>query len=749
MNKQEDISVAIVGQPNGGKSTIFQLLTKIHQETGNYPGVTFDARTGHYHEGEKRIEVVDLPGAYSFSSPTPEERIAKNFLLLDCPEVVLAVVDAAHFRRSLSFVLELLELQLPLIVCLNFMDVVPRRGIKFDVAALEKLLNVEVVPCCAVKGKGIDELRTAILNVGSMHEHTSTGWKIDYGPAMEQTLAAMEKAIRTKEHLSEDFSPRWLAVKLMENDREARRIVEHHTHDDTWRDVLDFADEKFNGFIQAQHKSSKKLILECRNQLVHSIDQATTTRIRPQTYHVSDRIDAWVCHPLWGPLILFVLMILIFQVTFNLADGWHWFPSISFSPWSFSLTTPVEWINGIFHSWIPEHVERLLRLTDPASISFLRHGVLAGVGGVVQFLPIIFIMFTILAMLEQSGYIARVAMVMDSFMRRFGLQGRSILPLVLGGGISGGCAVPAILTTRSITNFRQRTLTILAIPMLNCGGKVPVFAMLVAAFFSAWQGLVMAGIVFFSWAMALCSAWIFGHTVLKGNELPLLLELPSYQIPSMGEVLASSSRQSIEFLKKAGTVILGTNMFLWCLMSWPGTDPKPEDLPQGSPNPPTQALKADWRLEHSYAAQIGRLLEPVSHYAGFSWKDNVALIGGIAAKELIVSSMITMYLANENTAASKTDGTTSDVSSQEARPNDQEKKGMQLRSVLKNSPEWSRAKALAMLVFIMFFAPCSGTLVAIYRVTGSLKWPFISFVYNTALAFVLAVILFQVFNRFQ
>ncbi|MDO5567631.1 MAG: ferrous iron transporter B, partial [Planctomycetia bacterium] len=480
------------------------------------------------------------------------------------------------------------------------------------------------------------------------------------------------------------------------------------------------------------------------NQLVQSIDRATTTRIRPQTYHLSDRIDAWVCHPLWGPLVLFALMVLIFQVTFNLADGWHWFPSISFSPLSFSWTTPVEWINGIFHSWIPEHVERLLHMTDPASISFLRHGILAGVGGVVQFLPIIFIMFTILAMLEQSGYIARVAMIMDSFMRRFGLQGRSILPLVLGGGISGGCAVPAILTTRSITNFRQRTLTILAIPMLNFGGKVPVFAMLVAAFFSAWQGLVMAGIVFFSWAMALCSAWIFGHTVLKGKELPLLLELPSYQIPSMWEVFASSSRQSIEFLKKAGTVILGTNMFLWCLMSWPGTNPKSEDLPPGSPNPPTEAMKADWRLEHSYAAQIGRLLEPVSQYAGFSWKDNVALIGGIAAKELIVSSMITMYLVDENSSATQTENAASD-----SNPDEQEKKGMQLRSVLSNSPEWSRAKAFAMLVFIMFFAPCSGTLVAIYRVTGSLKWPFISFVYNTAIAFILAVALFQIFGRFQ
>ena len=793
--EQKNILAVIVGQPNSGKSTIFNLLTRIHQDVGNYPGLTTDARSGHYHEGDYRIEIVDLPGTYSFSTSSNEERIVKNVLLLDRPEVVLVVIDAANFRRHLPFVFDLLEMQLPTIICLSFSDTARRRGIRLDPDLLSQKLKVCVIPMVAPKGEGLSLLREKIIEIGSRDIHKPTGWRNDYGPELEAELADLERKLTDHQHLVEDFPPRWLAVKLLENDREARRFVEHHTHDDSWQPLLDYAEDQIDKYILKAQNSPKKQMLETRLRLAEDLNALVFKRDKPEALHFSDRLDAVACHPFYGLLILAALLFIIFGLTFHLADIWHWIPVYSQSCWEW--LSPVELLSHLFHQWLPDWIESIFSIESSGFSSFLRHGVLAGMGGVIQFVPVIFIMFTMLAILEQSGYIARVAMIMDGFMRRFGLQGLSVLPMVLGGGISGGCAVPAIMAARSITNFRQRLLTSLIIPMFNCGGKLPVYAMLIASCFTRGKSLIMVLTVLCSWLIALLSALLLSKTVLKGSQLPLLLEIPSYQFPKLRDVLETACRQSGEFLKKAGTIILAANILLWFLMSFPAENQEKghktlsgEETAQvltaeknkadfdknGSQNKVAdQASSKDFdranidktseqqkndifdnaeigrNIETSYASMIGRSLEPISRYAGFDWKDNVAFLSGLAAKEMIVGSYVSLYGMKNGSETIKKDNLLitehvnqkSELSTTNNRQND-----TALTALHASLNKYGPAKVFALLIFIMLYAPCSGTLVAIYRISNSARWVMFSMVYNTVLAFTLAVLVYQIGKLF-
>ncbi|MGL6194649.1 MAG: ferrous iron transport protein B [Thermoguttaceae bacterium] len=703
-HQHTDLLVALVGQPNCGKSTIFSRLTGVHQRAANYAGVTVEKKSAHFHSATQRIEIVDLPGTYSLTSFTQEEKVTRDFLLLERPEVVVVVLDAANLRRHLFLALQILEMQIPIILCVNMVDVAQRRGSEINVEKIGKILGVPVVGTNGKTGAGIEPLRNIIMKTAAQTDHEPTVWQLDYGKNLEPVLNELTEEISKRHHLVEDFSPRWLAVKLLENNRDARRIVQHHTHDDTWEQLLDFADSCRTQFQNKFEESPQKVVAQTLNDYAGKLERETISHPKVPKRRVSDKIDAYVCHPIFGVICIGSVLFLCFQLVFLLSDSWRWVPGYD-GIWR----TPIDLCAIVFDQLVPDMLDKYFGLESGPLRSLINDGVIAGIGSILQFVPLIFLVFVLIAVLEQSGFVARISVVLDRLVRCFGLCGQSVLPMILGGGMLGGCAVPAIMATRTMKEPRERILTILVTPMMNCGAKIPVFAVLIAAFFSDFQGLMMACIIFISWAGALFSAWLFSKTIVQGNSLPLLVELPSYLFPNPKTVLKNAAVQCWQFIQKAGTTILVVNLLLWLLMFFP----------QGN----------NTQLDKSYASMIGKSLTPVSQLAGFGWEENISLLGGFAAKEVIVSSLGTLHGIGDSDADSQADEQCEDDT---------------LANQLQSSPKWSRAKAVSLLLFVMFYAPCVATCITIRRETRSTYWMLISLVYSTSFAFVIAVIAYQI-----
>jgi ferrous iron transport protein B len=718
MHEHDEILVALVGQPNSGKSTVFNFLTGLYQTVANYPGVTVTKKSGHYHEGNRRIEVVDLPGTYSLTSYSQEERVTRDFLLLERPEVVVAVLDASNLRRHLYFLFQLLELRIPVAVCLNMTDIAHRRGMNISVEKLREVLNCPVIAANARKGEGLEELRKTISEVSSLHAHEPSRWKIDYGQ-LEPVLNEIETLLSEKVPLIQDFDSRWLAVKLLENDREARRIVQHHIHEKDWEPLLEPCLNHIRQYEAETGSSARKTIAAVRNALAEKIEKDIASRpLLPKRN--TDTLDLFLCHPVLGIVFVALIMLAVFELAFNISDGWDWLPFWN-GEGRLEFTTPVAVFENIFDVQLPALFDFLFHIPDGDFHSLVYDGIITGVGGVLVFVPVIFFIFLFISALEQSGYMARVVVVLDRIMRFFGLHGQSVLPMVIAGGIIGGCAVPAIMATRTMREPRERLLTIMVIPLMNCGAKVPVYVLLIAAFFSAYQGLVMASLIFISWGIALAAAFLLGKTFVKGTAAPLVLELPTYQIPRLKDIFRTAFLQSWWFVKRAGTIILAVNVILWALMYYP----KPA-------NPDASQTE---RLQGSYAAGIGHFFEPVSRFAGLDWRDNVALLGGFAAKEVIVSSLETLY-GIEDKAEEKTASNT-------GTDNTEEKNVDKLATSLKSNKNWSPLKAFAVLIFVMIYAPCAATCAVIRQETGTWKYMLITMLYTTVLAMILAVAVYQ------
>ncbi|MDR0869890.1 MAG: ferrous iron transport protein B, partial [Planctomycetaceae bacterium] len=537
---------------------------------------------------------------------------------------------------------------------------------------------------------------------------------------LEPLIENITATLSQKEYLAQDFSPRWLALKLLENDREARRIVQHHIHEGNWEPLLDACTKHIEQYEKDNNESPRKTIAACRNQKAEEIASRVAERvIIPK--RKSDAIDRIVCRPVLGLFAVALVMFITFQLAFNISGEWEWIPFIG--------TSPVGLLESVFSDWIPALLDKTLALPDGVWKSLIYDGIVGGVGGVLVFVPVIFFIFLFVSLLNQSGYMARMVVVLDRLMRVFGLHGQSVLPLILGGGLIGGCAVPAIMATRTMREPKERLLTILVIPLMNCGAKVPVYALLIAAFFSAYQGLMMAFVIFVSWFIALVCAAVLGRTLVKGDATPLLIELPTYQMPGVFETVATACRQSWMFIKKAGTFILAVNVLLWALMYFPSPE-----------NPDASDTE---RLQGSYAAMAGKVLEPVSLFAGFDWRDNIALLGGFAAKEVIVSSLSTIYGIEENGVNRGENVGEGDSSSAETEEPEQK-----LAERLQAEKNWSPVKAFAMLLFVMIYAPCLATCAVIWRETGYVKYMLAATVYTTVLAMLLATAVYQIGSLF-
>jgi ferrous iron transport protein B len=732
-------TVALAGNPNSGKTTLFNELTGSRQHVGNYPGVTVEKKEGAYVRDGFKLHIVDLPGTYSLTAYSLEEVVARDFLVNQKPEVVINIVDASNLERNLYLAIQFLEMGVPICIALNMIDVAKKRGIKVNAQKLSSLLGVPVTPTVARSGRGKKQLMDSASQI-AREDHQLTPLKISYGADIDPVLSEMGNEIADRHFLTDSYQARWIALKYMENDeqiiskgqkvnpdlsnrlKEMVRKVSHHLLNtlDTYPEAI-IADQRY-GYI--------KSILK-QGVIHHKYDR--------NRLYSSDRIDKVLTNRFVGPLIMLAVIAGLYHFTFTYSEvpvGW--------------LESFFGWLGATLSAFLPEGLLK----------SLIVSGIIDGVGGVLGFVPLIMFMFFGIAILEDSGYLARVAFMLDRVFRLFGLHGSSVMAFIVSGGIAGGCAVPGVMATRTLKSPRERLATLLTVPFMNCGAKLPVFALLIATFFAEYEAVIMFLITLGAWAGALLVAKLLRITVIKGAATPFVMELPPYRMPTFKGLAIHTWERTWQYIKKAGTVILGLSIVLWAMMTFPGLPDSKiqefETLRQAEINlvpagvaaeletaqggaelsGPAISLKeklqridaaqAEAGLRNSIAGRIGGALEGVSKWAGFDWRTNIALVGGFAAKEVVVSTLGTAYSLGEV---------------------DPEETGS-LSETLARDPGWSPLVAVGLIVFTMFYSPCFVSVICISRESGSWKWGVFAMAFNTVLAFVLAVLIFQVGSTF-
>jgi len=685
--KEKRITVALAGNPNSGKTTVFNALTGAHQHIGNYPGVTVEKKEGFRNHNGYEIKFVDLPGTYSLTAYSIEEVVARNFIIDEHPDVVVDIIDASNLERNLYLATQIIEMNMPLVLAFNMSDVAKQRGTTFDNGQLSKFFHAPIVPTIGNKGKGLDRLLDIIVET-TKKPHHDTGHILNYGREVEQEIAKIEKLVDSEHSLVKKYGSRWLALKLLEQDKDildkghnedvvgtVAQSVEHLTKIFGDEPEIIIADRRY-GFISGACEESVKSSVESRH-----------TR--------SDIVDKVILNRVLALPIFAGLMYLVFKLTFWVGDpimGW--------------IENFFEWLTGVITGFWPAGTESILQ-------SLLVDGIIGGVGGVIVFLPNILLLFLAIAILEDSGYMARAAFIMDRIMHKIGLHGKSFIPMLIGFG----CSIPAIMGTRVLENRRSRLTTIMVIPLMSCGARLPIYALIIPAFFAPqWHGLMLWLIYVIGIVLAIVCAKLLRHTLLKGETVPFVMELPPYRVPTLRGILIHMWERSGLYLKKAGTIILVISILLWAATSYPKPD---ESKLVGLDQQQIQEVE----LEHSIAGRIGKDLEPVIKPLGFDYRIGTALMGALAAKEVFVAQMGIVYSIGESDEESET-----------------------LRTKLKDN--YSPLQGFCIILFCLISAPCVATLAVCKRETGSWGWAFFQFFGLTALAYVITLIVYQVGSLF-
>jgi len=676
------IVVALAGNPNSGKSSLFNLLTGAHQHVANYPGVTVETQQGYCRYQDHEMVVVDLPGTYSLSAYSTEELIARHFILEEKPDVVVDVVDASNIERNLYLGTQLIEMGRPLVFAFNMADLAKRRGLVFDLGQLSRLLEARIVPTVGNKGEGRTPLLEAILQTAQEGSKTRIH-TVPYGDEIEEELSRIEKAVfQWETGLGETYGLRWLAVKLLEQDEEIVARVRH-------REVLDLVDKSVRHLRGIFRDEPEIVMADRRYGFISGACQETIKNSVERRHDASDTIDAAVTNRVLGLPIFLVLMYAVFWLTFVLGEY------------------PMKVLERLF-GWLGTAVSGLWPVGSESWLrSLLVDGVIAGVGGVVVFLPNILLLFLAIALLEDTGYMARAAFVMDRLMHKIGLHGKSFIPMLIGFG----CSVPAIMATRILENRRNRLTTILVIPLMSCGARLTIYSLLIPAFFSPhWRGPVMWSIYLIGILLAVVCAKLLRLTIFQGETMPFVMELPPYRVPTPRSVLIHMWQRGWMFLKKAGTVILGISVVLWVLANFP--KPAAQELAGLDAAQARQVA-----LAHSTMGRVGHLLEPALRPLGFDWKIGTALLGSLAAKEVFVSQLSIVYAAQSQDDA--------DV----------------LREKLR--ADYTPLVGFCIMLFCLISAPCVATLALTRQEAGSWRWMAFQFFSLTILAYVITFVVFQ------
>lgn len=712
-------TIALAGNPNAGKTTLFNSLTGSRQHVGNYPGITVEKKEGYVDTPHGLTRVVDLPGTYSLTAYSQEELVARDFLIHERPQGVINVLDATSLERNLYLTVQFLEIGIPVTVALNMVDALEAKGMRIDSDRLASLMNVPVVRTVARSDKGVREALDAAMN------HPQKAWQplhISYGPDLDPVLKEMTDLIEARDFLTQTYPPRWLALKFLENDLVVRQLFEADS--ELHRNMRDMADNVARHCEKTLKTQPEFIVADYRYGYISSILRQGVLTIQPDLQgraDLSDKIDSVLTHQLAGPIIMLGILYGLFSVTFAIGQ------------------VPMGWVESFFE-WLSSLA---MQMPPGLTRSLVVDGIIAGVGGVLGFVPLILIMFLGITFLEDSGYMARMAYMLDRVFRIFGLHGSSVVPFIISGGIPGGCAVPGVMAARTLRSPKEKLATLLTAPFMVCGAKVPVFILLAAAFFPEHGARVMFLITLVGWAAALVVAKMLRSSVIRGPSTPFVMELPPYRMPTTMGMILHTWERGWQYIKKAGTVILAISVLIWAMMTFPALSPEAaapiesqiQTMERRLATEPIEEIRLalqndiselnlhikEETLANSLAGRLGRAIEPVTAWAGFDWRTNIALVGGIAAKEVIVSTLATAHALSDDEAQA-------------------------FSARIASAPSWNTSVAVSLMIFVLLYSPCFVTVVAIAR-EASWGWAVFSVVFNTGFAFVLAVATYQLGMR--
>ena len=707
--RRKVIKVALVGNPNCGKTSLFNMASGSHEHVGNYSGVTVDAKEGQFEHGGYKFIIVDLPGTYSLTAYSPEELYVRRNLIDDTPDVVVNVIDSSNLQRNLYLTTQLIDMNLRVVMAMNMYDELLASGSKLDIKQLGYLLGMPVIPTVSRTGEGIDQLFDTIIQIYEKSDpHLARHIHINHGSEVEQSIDRIKELISKTEDIRGKYSTRYLAIKYLENDKEIEGVVESLSNRD---EIIAARFEENNRIRSLMGSGLESSMVDAKYAFVQGALAETFTRgsNRQKRSGITDRIDAIVTNRWLAFPIFFFLLYLVFDGTFVIGEY------------------PMKWIE-----WLVGHIGSFVGsvMADGWLKDLMIDGIIGGVGSVLVFLPNIMLLYLFISLLEDSGYMARAAFIMDRLMHKIGLHGKSFIPMIMGFG----CNVPAVMATRTIENRKSRLITMLIVPLMSCSGRMPVYILLAGAFFPKHAGLVMLGLYALGIALAMIAAKVMSR-FFKEDDLPFVMELPPYRVPTAKSIFRHTWEKGRQYLQKMSGVILCFSVALWFLSYFPNHNAY-DTVGQ--------------QQENSYIGYVGKTIEPILKPLGFDWRMGVGIVAGVGAKELVVSTLGVMY-APEDIARSNTDGSvTADNSDSinSSHNGDQTDNSDQTRLQKALIRSVTPAGALAYMVFILLYFPCVATFIAIRNESGGWKWAIITAVYTIILAWLAAFITFNIASLF-
>lgn len=698
------IHVALAGNPNCGKTTLFNRVTNSKEHVGNYSGVTVDAKIATFERNGYTFKLVDLPGTYSLTAFSPEELFARNYIIDETPDIVLNVIDSANLERNMFLTTQLIDMDIKVVVALNMYDDMVNGGAILDADKLGRLMGIPIVPTTASKGVGLDRLFDEIIEVYEDRNPVVRHVHINYGEELEKSILAIRTEIRKDKPISAKLSSRYLAIRLLDKDRDAFNTLESSSN---FSQIQLVSRTQIARLESRLEEESSHLITDAKFGFIAGALKETYVPGIQWRYALTGKIDHLVTHRIWGFPIFLLLLFITFFATFRLGA----FPM----------------------SWIGEGVSMLSDLVknsfpDGMLKDLLTDGIINGLGSIVVFLPNILILFFFTSLMEDTGYMARAAFIMDKLMHKIGLHGRSFIPMVMGFG----CNVPAIMATRTIRNRGDRLLTMLIIPFMSCSARLPVYIVLISAFFNHYPALVLMGLYLLGIAMAIVMAKILNRTLFRRKETPFVMELPPYRMPVMRNTLLHMWDKASQYFKKIGGTILLAVILIWTLEYFPRST-SDTIINQGiSAQVADSTVQAESQIENSYLGTLGRAIEPVIRPLGFDWRMGICLIAGIPAKEIVVSTMGVLYETGKTSP--KNTVVLSDILKEEVYAS-----GPKI-----GEPVFNQAVALSFLVFVLLYFPCIAVIATIKRESESWKWAMFTVLYTTAFAWIMAFIVYRV-----